>query len=211
MQSRGGSGRFGRRRRRMIRRLCCYWSRWYGCERRRAWRRCGRTHADGRPAGPSVSTRVWATDALTPARRASKPSSRRAAAEMESKPLLEIVHAMLSRWLGCASVFMSSTVRNHVHHNKRLFLLNMIVYAYAHASTPGPRNSPPGGPRRRRHGGHVRPRGRAARLHAVGDQPADRRPRAPGRRQVVRSTRRSAAGRAHAARAPRCSTPPATC
>ena len=88
-------------------------------------------------SGTLLSTRVWATEALTPARRASKPSSRRAAAGMESKPLVEIVHAIPSRAWVVSGVFMRLTIRTRVHQNKRLFLLNMIVYAYGHDARSG--------------------------------------------------------------------------
>jgi hypothetical protein len=46
---------------------------------------------------------------------------------MESKPLLEIVHAIPSRVWVVSGVFMTLTIRMGDHQNKRLFLLNMIV------------------------------------------------------------------------------------
>ena len=71
----------------------------------RAWRRCARRPAGGRRAErccrPVCGRRSW-----TPARRASKPSSRRAAAGMESMPLLEMVHAIPSRVWVLSGVFM---------------------------------------------------------------------------------------------------------
>ena len=57
-------------------------------------------------SGTVVSTTEWATEAWTPARRASKPSSRRAEVGIESKPLLEIVHAIRSSWWMLSGVFM---------------------------------------------------------------------------------------------------------
>ena len=53
-------------------------------------------------------------------------------------------------------------------------------------------------------GGHVRACRREARLHPVGDQPADRRARATRRRQAVRPARRPQARRADARSASRC-------
>ena len=57
----------------------------------------------------------------------------------------------------------------------------------------GPRAAPPGRARGGRERGLVRPCRASARLHAVGDQPADRRPSSASSASACRASRRPAA------------------